>query len=110
MLQAVIIIYTISSVMAKLTAANKAEPLKALLFFGLEFLLLAVYAVLWQQMIKRFELSVAYANRSMALLWSMIWAVVFFHDKITVRNIVGVCLVLLGTVIVNGGVTEEERK
>ncbi len=101
LLQAIIMIYTISSVMAKLASSSKDEPMKFLLFFGLEFVILAVYAVFWQQMIKRFELSVAYANRSMAILWSMIWAVVFFHDRITLRNMLGVLLVLLGTVIVN---------
>lgn len=101
LLQAIIMIYTISSVMAKLASSSKDEPMKFLFFFGLEFVILAVYAVFWQQMIKRFELSVAYANRSMAILWSMIWAVVFFHDRITLRNMLGVLLVLLGTVIVN---------
>ena len=101
LLQAVIVIYTVSSVMSKLASANKEEPIMFLLFFGMEFVVLAVYAIFWQQMIKRFELSVAYANRSMAILWSMIWAVVFFHDKITVRNILGVLLVLIGTIIVN---------
>lgn len=100
-LQAIIVIYTVSSVMAKMISANRGEPVKALVFFGLEFLALAVYAVLWQQMLKRFELSVAYANRAMAILWSMIWAVIFFHEKITMRNIIGILLVLAGTIIVN---------
>ena len=90
LLQAIIIIYTVSSVMAKFASANKETPIKFFLFLGLEFAILAVYAVLWQQMIKRFDLSVAYANRSMAILWSMIWAVIFFHDKITLRNVLGV--------------------
>ena len=101
LLQAIIIIYTVSSVMAKFASANKETPIKFFLFLGLEFAILAVYAVLWQQMIKRFDLSVAYANRSMAILWSMIWAVIFFHDKITLRNVLGVLLVLLGTIVVN---------
>lgn len=101
LLQAIIVIYTVSSVMAKLVSTSQGEPVKALMFFGLEFVLLAVYALFWQQMLKRFELSVAYANRSMAILWSMIWAVVFFHEKITLRNILGVLLVLVGTIIVN---------
>lgn len=100
-LQAIIVIYTVSGVMAKMISANKGEPVKALVFFGLEFLALAVYAVLWQQMLKHFELSVAYANRAMAILWSMIWAVIFFHEKITMRNIIGILLVLAGTIIVN---------
>ncbi len=101
LLQAIIVIYTVSSVMAKLVSTSQGEPVKALMFFGLEFVLLAVYALFWQQMLKRFELSVAYANRSMAILWSVIWAVVFFHEKITLRNILGVLLVLVGTIIVN---------
>ena len=100
-LQAVVIIYTISSVMAKAASEHKEEHLLFLLFFGLEFILLGIYALLWQQMIKKFELSVAYANRAMAILWSMIWAVLFFHDRITIRNIVGVAIVLVGIVLVN---------
>ena len=109
LLQAIIIIYTISSVMAKMASANGEDPFRMLMFLALEFMILAVYAVLWQQMIKRFELSVAYANRSMAILWSMIWAVIFFHDKITFRNVLGVLIVLLGTVIVNLDAREEEQ-
>lgn len=108
LLQLIIIIYTISSVMAKLASASSEEPLRMLMFLGAEFVILAIYAVLWQQMIKRFELSVAYANRAMAILWSMIWAVIFFHDEITSRNILGVLIVLVGMVIVNLDAREEE--
>lgn len=108
LLQVIIVIYTISSVMAKLASASSGEPFCMLMFLGAEFVILAVYAVLWQQMIKRFELSVAYANRAMAILWSMIWAVIFFHDEITSRNIIGVLIVLVGMVIVNLDAREEE--
>lgn len=101
LLQGVVIIYTISSVMSKEASASKGQLLRFFFFFGMEFVFLGIYAVLWQQMIKRFELSVAYANRSMAVLWSMVWAVIFFHDTITVKNIVGVLLVVAGTAIVN---------
>lgn len=108
LLQAIIIIYTVSSVMAKLASGSKDDMLRMFLFLGMEFVILAIYAVLWQQMIKRFDLSVAYANRSMAILWSMIWAVLFFHDEITVRNVLGVLIVLLGTVIINLDAKEEQ--
>ena len=108
-LQLIIIIYTISGVMAKFAAASAEAPLRMLMFLALEFVVLAIYAVLWQQMIKRFELSVAYANRAMAILWSMIWAGIFFHDEITFRNVLGVSIVLLGMVIVNLDAREEEQ-
>ncbi len=102
-LQAVIIIYTLSSVMAKLASGQKPFSVPFLLFYLAELTVLGVYALLWQQMIKKFELSVAYTNRAMALLWSMIWAVVLFHDRVTVKNVIGVTLVIAGTTIVNSG-------
>lgn len=104
LLQGVVIIYTVSSVMSKMASASGGSAARFLFFFGMEFVMLGIYAVLWQQMIKRFELSVAYANRSMAVAWSMVWASVFFHDEITVQNIMGVLLVVAGIVIINTGV------
>ena len=97
MLQGVIVLYSVSSVMSKEASGSGGDILRFLFFFGMEFVMLGVYAILWQQMIKRFELSVAYANRSMAVVWSMVWAVVFFHDTITIQNILGVLLVVKGT-------------
>lgn len=105
-LQLIIMIYTFSSICAKL-ASGQETILRLLLFTGLEFLCLAVYAILWQQAIKKFDLSVAYANRAMVLLWSMIWAVLVFHDTITLKNILGVALVIAGTFVIN---TEKNRE
>ena len=102
LLQAVIVIYTLSSVMAKLASGQEQLYVGFCLFYLIELFVLGLYALLWQQMIKKFELSVAYANRAMALLWSLVWAGVIFHDRVTLKNVSGVVLVILGTVIVNG--------
>ncbi len=101
LLQGVVVVYTISGVMSKNASASKGDSVRFLFFFGMEFVILGIYALLWQQIIKRFELSVAYANRSMSVLWSMVWAVVLFHDSITLHNIIGVLLVTAGTIIIN---------
>ena len=101
MLQGAVVIYTFSGIMAKNASASRGNAAEFMLFVGLEFAILAVYAILWQQLLKRFELSVAYANRSAALLWSMLWASLFFHEPISLKNIAGVLLVLLGTVVIN---------
>ena len=107
-LQIVIAIYTLSTVMAKQASGQPLFSAGFFCFYGAELLILGIYALLWQQMIKRFELSVAYTNRAMALLWSMLWAVVLFHDRVTMKNVIGVALVIVGTLIVNGG--EEEAR
>ncbi len=101
LLQAVIMIYTASGVFAKLASGNEFMSWKFILFYGAEICVLGIYALLWQQIIKRVDLSIAYANRAMAIIWSMIWAAVFFHEDITLQNIIGVIIVLIGTMVVN---------
>ena len=50
--------------------------------------------------IKKFSLSTAYANRSVYLIWSQIWAVIIFHENLTVKNIIGLLIVLVGVMVV----------
>lgn len=109
-LQLVVIIYTFSSIVAKFAAKEDVFSFSFILFYGLEIMVLGIYALLWQQMIKKFDLSVAYANRAMALLWSALWAVFIFHEDLGTKQLVGILFVVIGTVIVNGGRTGERNR
>ncbi|MEG1754007.1 MAG: EamA family transporter [Christensenella sp.] len=101
-LQLIIIVYTFSSVFGKLaTDDNKFMSAGFIVFILLDFIVLAVYALLWQQGLKRFDLNVAYANRSVAIVWSMVWAALIFKEGITVANIIGTAIILVGTMLVN---------
>ncbi len=99
-LQAVVVVYTFAGIIGKI-AAGQNDITFFLLYFA-ELAVLFVYAILWQQMIRRFELSVAYANRAAALAWSLLWAVLVFGEKVTLQKAAGVALVLAGMAIVNG--------
>lgn len=107
-LQAVVIVYTLSSVVAKLATGEEVFSFAFFLFYGLEIMILGIYAILWQQMIKRFDLSVAYANRAMAILWSAVWAVVLFRETLGIKQVIGIAFVVLGTVIVNSEQKKED--
>ncbi|MBD5559847.1 MAG: EamA family transporter [Clostridia bacterium] len=101
-LQAIIVVYTFSGVFGKLATDGHAfmsGPF--ILYVFLDIAVLGVYALLWQQALKRFELHVAYANRAMATVWGLIWAYLVFGEAITVMNIVGTALILAGTALVN---------
>ena len=65
---------------------GERKRMDILLLYGAEIGVLGIYALCWQQVIKRVELSVAYANRAMALLWSLLWAVLLFGEQITVKK------------------------
>lgn len=106
-LQGAVIVYSLSTVAGKLASEHPFLSFKYILFFGLEFVILAVYALIWQQMIKKFQISVASANKAITLLWSMLWNFLLFSTGITPWKVVGVLLVIAGVVIMNMGTDED---
>ncbi len=70
-LQLIVMIFSLSSVTAKFASGQKFMTGGFILFYGLEVVILAVYALLWQQAIKKFDISIAYANKAMVLLWGL---------------------------------------
>ncbi len=101
-LQLIIIVYTFSGVFGKM-ATNGNEFMSALfiLYVVLDVAVLGVYALLWQQALKKFDLHVAYANRSLVTIWSMVWAALIFQERITVYNVIGTALIIAGAMLVN---------
>ena len=102
MLQAVFFIYSINSIVAKLASEQEQFSIAFIMFYGLELVILGIYALLWQQIIKKFELSVAYANKAVTLIWGMIWGALLFKEQITLSKTAGILLVIAGIVILNG--------
>lgn len=100
-LQSVILIYTLATVAANFASQQEFLTMKFIFFYGVEISILGIYAICWQQMIKRFDLSVAYANRAFGIFWSLLWAILFFKENVTIPNIVGVVIVFLGIMVVN---------
>lgn len=94
-------LYSLSSVCAKIAAGYEFLSAGFVIAYGMELVILAIYAILWQQILKSFSLTVAYANRSLCILWTFMWSVLIFRDTIDVKKIVGVIVVLIGTMIVN---------
>ncbi len=108
-LQFAVMIYSINTVVAKFVSEEEFLSFRFLVLYFLEFCVLGVYAIFWQQLIKRFELSIAYANKAMTLLWSLLWSVVIFHESVTVAKVIGVVLVIIGTIVINGGEEGKEN-
>ena len=61
-----------------LMRADLETPCSMCLFF-LCFWTVSFTPLCWQKVIKRFDLNIGYANRSVYLLWSQIWAVLFLR-------------------------------
>ena len=108
LLQLSVMVYSLSTIAGKMASKYAFLSLKYCLFFGLEFLILAVYAVLWQQVIKKFQLSVAYANKAIMLLWTLLWYRLIFGQLITPGKVIGVLIVMAGVVVMNIGEVQHD--
>ena len=111
-----VLIFSFTSVFSKLAAlAYNEEGLmsgKLFLFATLMILDCIVYAFFWQKAIAKIDLNIGYANRSVYLIWSQLWAVSLFHETLTTKNILGLVIVLIGvlTVSLNTDYEEERRE
>ena len=94
--------FTVSSVTLILAAfIGACLSMGFVLCYGIEILILGAYAICWQQIIKKVDISVAYSNRASAIFWSTLWAAVVFHEHISVQNIIGIIVIFAGIWMVN---------
>ncbi len=94
-----LLIMSFSGVMSKSAAGEAFLSLRFCLFYGGMILILGVYAICWQQLIKRLPLSLAYANKAVTVIWGMVWGVMFFGEQITAKKLIGAAIVIVGVVL-----------
>lgn len=99
LLHAVILLYSFSPICSKFAGRHQFPSVGFVLFYGLAVIILALYALLWQQIIKRMPLTTAYANKAVTVVWGMIGGVFFFDEQITYKKIAGLLVVLAGVVL-----------
>ena len=94
-----LMVYSTGGIVSKLAAREQFMSLRFLSLYAVEILILGVYAIGWQQFIRRMPLSVAYANKAVTVIWGCIWGVLVFHEQLTVGKVVGGLMVLCGVAL-----------
>ena len=107
-LHILLLIYSTSGIFRKMSAGAPFLSLKFCLCYGSIIGLLGLYAIGWQQIIKRMPLTTAFANKAVTVVWGMVWGVIFFQETITPGKLIGAALVILGVVLYAGVDGEEE--
>lgn len=100
LLQFSIIILSFGGIFAKKASSYGFLDVEFIAYYSLILLIMVIYAILWQQILKKFILSVAYMNKGTIIIWTFIWARLFFYENITFNNILGAVLIIAGIVMV----------
>lgn len=100
LLHIIFIMYSFCSVFSKLASEQAFMSFCFMFFYGLVLLVLGVYAILWQQVLKKMHLTTAFSNKSIVIIWGMMWGALIFSEVITWHMIVGSIIILVGVVLV----------
>ncbi len=96
----VFFIYSFAGVCLKIASGEHLLSFKYIFYFFIVIFILGLYAFLWQQVLKNISLSIAMANKPLVLILGILWANIFFGEKITWHIVLGGVLILLGITII----------
>lgn len=108
-LHLLIMLFSLSSVCSKLASKQPFLSFKFCLFYGLVLVILALYALCWQQIIKRMPLTAAYANKAVTVVWGLVWGLLIFNENITAGKVFG-CIVIIAGVLLFAFSDEEPKE
>lgn len=89
-------IYSLATVFTKLASAYEFFSFEFLILYGTSILILFIYAILWQQNLKRISLTTAFANKSIVVIWGILWGALLFKEKVTLGMIIGSLIIFIG--------------
>ncbi len=99
LLHLLLCVFSLSGLFSKLASGESFLSLNFCLFYGGVIIILGIYAICWQQIIKRMPLSLAYANKAITVIWGMIWGILIFKEQIKIQQIIGATIVIIGVVL-----------
>lgn len=103
-------LYSLSSVLSKLASNMRLLSIRFCLCYGGIIALLGVYALAWQQIIKRIPLTTAFANKAVTVVWGLVWGLLIFHEAITPGKLAGAVLVMTGVILFSVADREVEER
>ena len=99
-LHILLFVYSFGGVCSKMASGQKLLSFKFCLLYGIMMLLLFVYALVWQQIIKYIPLTTAFCNKAVSIVWGIMWGFLIFDEAVKWNMIVGAVIVIVGVIIV----------
>lgn len=91
-----LLFYSITSIFSKLASNERFLSFKyVLLFIGI-IVFLGIYAIIWQQVLKNIDLSIAMSFKPLVLVLNTVWATLLFKEVFTLRMFIGFLLIIIG--------------
>lgn len=94
-------LYACVGICTKMAALQPTFSWWYIFWFGAAVAIIGAYAILWQQVLRRIELSTAYLFKGTTLIFTMLIAALLFGETITIPNIIGSIIIITGITILS---------
>lgn len=98
-LHVLLMFYSISGILSKLAAQAGFLSWQFCLLYAGIIGILGIYAIGWQQVLKRMPLTSAFSNKAVTVVWGIVWGALFFSEPITLMKVLGAALIIGGVVL-----------
>ena len=95
------LVYSLSTIFAKCASQEGVLETQFFAFIAMEIACLALYAILWQQVLSKFSLVTAMSSKGIVVVFSLLWAAMLFGENITTNNLIGALFIILGIRLVS---------
>ncbi|MBQ1652352.1 MAG: EamA family transporter [Bacteroidales bacterium] len=93
------LIYACTAIFTKSASQHHFLSLHYILCLVGAVAVMGVYALLWQQVIKRMPIAEAYMFKGTSLIFVLLLSALIFGEAITLSNIIGAVVIIVGIVI-----------
>lgn len=93
------LVYACTSIFTKMASRKEMLSWPYLLWIAGTVGVMGVYAILWQQVIKRMPIATAYMFKGTSLIFGLLFAYLLFGEQITLYNIIGAAIIITGIAI-----------
>lgn len=106
-LYAAFVIDSLATVCGKLASNYPSMSLPFLFWYAADVAVLGVFAIIWQQILKKMPLSVAYSNRPVVTVLGVFYGCLLFSESLSLSSIIGIIVIIAGIWLVSA---EKEGK
>lgn len=93
------LIYACTSIFTKMASYQELLSWPYLFWIAGAIGVMGVYALLWQQVIARMNLSTAYMFKGTSLIFVMLFSALLFGEAITLNNVIGAVIIIIGIIL-----------
>ena len=102
-LQLISLLYSVNNIFSKLASNETFMSFRYILFMSLMVCVLGLYAIVWQQILKKVNLSVAFASKGTTILWTILIGYILFNESVSYMQIIGALIVIIGIIVIASG-------